>query len=982
MWTGNFTVGLMAFPRMLSRIIMNGTQSGNTGNGRGRFLLLLALLGGTLLLMFRQSFLPGYVLFANDGPLGAMKATQSNMPDGFLGVWQCLNWLGNEGVSAAPSVTSFMVTLFPGEIFLKIYPPLTLFFVGFSAWLFFRQLGFNGVACVLGGLAAGLNMHCCSVASWGLGSWNLAIGLIFLALAAIASKGIKQIWAKAILAGLAVGAGLMEGYDSGAIMSVYVGIFVIFYAFNQEAPVKIKVLNSIWVGALVVIFSALIATHTIVSLVQTQIKGVAVTGQIKDEADKNLSGTEKAERAAAEKDKRWRECTQWSVPKLETLRVIIPGMFGYRMAEHITIPDKSSAFWGRIGQDTHIPELESNDPAERARIATALKAPPDVVQDIQSNDMETRYRAINTIKGSTRMYQRHSGSGEFAGVLVAVLACFGLANAFRKIGSPFSMSEKRAVWFWGIAALFSLMAAWGRYGFVYQILFELPYFSTMRNPMKFMHPFHICWLILAGYGLEVLYRRYLQGPAKRTEILPEHLRRWWSKAAGFDKKWAIGMVATVVAAAAGFIILSASKSSLVWHLNHHGFSSQDAMGPLAPQIATFAIREVGLFLLFLVLSAAVVTAAVSGAWCGQQAKVATVLMAAIMIVDLGRSDLPWLRYFDYKEKYSLPPNPPNQIVQFLKDKPYEHRITSRWQSAGDYLDSHDGNFVGLLHYWLENDFQYFDIQSLDLDQAPRLPELDKNFMGAFNPKSPNDLKSIGRIWRITNTRYILANGGFAEVFNQQIEPAFRIRALFSMQDSSGGMLFKTGAAQLEDAGDLGINLNQDKGPYALIEYTNALPRAKLYANWQVVDDKTALAVLGTDEFDCARNVLIAKDTPLKQIPADTNANPGTVTITKYLPKYIQLTANVQAPAVLLLNERIADPWKAWVDGKPAPLLRCDYIMRGVFLPAGSHNIEFRFQPPLNTLYISLSAWVVGLLLPIFLFFTRRSAPSAGPVAQA
>ena len=56
----------------------------------------------------------------------------------------------------------------------------------------------------------------------------------------------------------------------------------------------------------------------------------------------------------------------------------------------------------------------------------------------------------------------------------------------------------------GAAALFSILAAWGRFGFLYALLYRLPYFSTIRNPIKFLHPFQILWIILAGYGLEVL----------------------------------------------------------------------------------------------------------------------------------------------------------------------------------------------------------------------------------------------------------------------------------------------------------------------------------------------------------------------------------------------------------------------------------------------------------------------------------------------
>ncbi|MBP9884598.1 MAG: YfhO family protein, partial [Chitinophagales bacterium] len=37
-------------------------------------------------------------------------------------------------------------------------------------------------------------------------------------------------------------------------------------------------------------------------------------------------------------------------------------------------------------------------------------------------------------------------------------------------------------------------------------------------------------------------------------------------------------------------------------------------------------------------------------------------------------------------------------------------------------------------------------------------------------------------------------------------------------------------------------------------------------------------------------------------------------------------------------------WDAYIDGKAANHFRCNYILRGMRLPAGEHTIEFRFEP--------------------------------------
>ncbi len=128
-------------------------------------------------------------------------------------------------------------------------------------------------------------------------------------------------------------------------------------------------------------------------------------------------------------------------------------------------------------------------------------------------------------------------------------------------------------------------------------------------------------------------------------------------------------------------------------------------------------------------------------------------------------------------------------------------------------------------------------------------------------------------------------------------------------------------------------------------------------------------------------MIVSADTPTTVGPAEPNADPGTVTITSYKPKSVKLQASAKTASVLLLNDRTAPNWKVLVDGQPASLLRCNYIMRGVYVPKGDHAIEFRFQPPINTLYVSFGAWGVGILIGGYLLCCNRTQQTPPPAPK-
>src|ERR1019366_5536792 len=125
--------------------------------------------------------------------------------------------------------------------------------------------------------------------------WNVCAGMIFIALGILVSPVIRSLWLKGVLAGLATGMAVMEGFDVGAILSIYVGIFLAFlYLTAKEEPLARRAGKTLLVGGLVVVSAVLISLSTIYTLVVTQISGTTGGGQ--SESDQLA---------------RWQFTTQW-----------------------------------------------------------------------------------------------------------------------------------------------------------------------------------------------------------------------------------------------------------------------------------------------------------------------------------------------------------------------------------------------------------------------------------------------------------------------------------------------------------------------------------------------------------------------------------------------------------------------------------------------------------------------------------------------
>ncbi|HXG01140.1 MAG TPA: YfhO family protein, partial [Bacteroidota bacterium] len=280
-------------------------------------------------------------------------------------------------------------------------------------------------------------------------------------------------------------------------------------------------------------------------------------------------------------------------------------------------------------------------------------------------------------------------------------------------------------------------------------------------------------------------------------------------------------------------------------------------------------------------------------------------LIAILVVDLFIIDS---KFIDPKPQVELEQSfQPDATVQFLKQQPGLSRVFPL------------GDLYG------ETAYAYHGLQSVGGYSPAKLKiyqtVVDSCFFRGPDPAFPLNMNIVNML----NAKYVLAQGQL---------PADRFRHVFTDQ-ATGVMTY---------------------------ENPSVLPRAWFVQKALVAQsDAEVFALLNSREFNPATSAILQK--PLTETVASPG-NDASVEVTEYRSRTIKLRARTSVPALMVLSE-IYYPagWKAFIDGQPTEIYRTNSILRSIVVPAGSHEIVFRFDPLMYELGWDLThaGWGVAAL---------------------
>ena len=309
--------------------------------------------------------------------------------------------------------------------------------------------------------------------------------------------------------------------------------------------------------------------------------------------------------------------TMFSLPKLETLRVIIPGIFGYRMEEFSTPPDpfvtslggmggwperfvqgltdKSSAYWGRVGEEpilTALPDLESSNPKVRAAAIANFTSRAEIIEVMRGDNLGIRAQIVRSVKLISR--DTSATIPATANTPASWWRCspfLPCSIPSAATASPYTLLERRLVWFWGAGravlpggglgtVLLSLRAAFPS---ARRLLYSQS--DQVHAPVRHRlgHPGRI-W---SGSVLSLLPAEPAQaihGPA----VAPTQPRL--RKLTLFDKGCLVGLLLIVIGIFVGFQKYAGSKLALANYIANHGFGE-----PTQPVIDAIGVENRRLF---------------------------------------------------------------------------------------------------------------------------------------------------------------------------------------------------------------------------------------------------------------------------------------------------------------------------------------------------------------------------------------------------
>ncbi len=142
---------------------------------------------------------------------------------------------------------------------------------------------------------------------------------------------------------------------------------------------------------------------------------------------------------------------------------------------------------------------------------------------------------------------------------------------------------------------------------------------------------------------------------------------------------------------------------------------------------------------------------------------------------------------------------------------------------------------------------------------------------------------------------------------------------------------------------------------------------------EVANPDEEIAALGTT--DLSSTAVVEKRFIDKVKGYSRDSIMGHIELTSYAPDYLIFESNTNQDQLAVFSDVYYDKgWKAYIDGEEAEIIRANYLLRGLMVPAGEHAIEFRFEPrsfAIGQTLAIISSVLILILMVVAAFMWRK-----------
>jgi uncharacterized membrane protein YfhO len=154
----------------------------------------------------------------------------------------------------------------------------------------------------------------------------------------------------------------------------------------------------------------------------------------------------------------------------------------------------------------------------------------------------------------------------------------------------------------------------------------------------------------------------------------------------------------------------------------------------------------------------------------------------------------------------------------------------------------------------------------------------------------------------------------------------------------------------------------------ILENTAVLPRAFIVYDHKVETDQgKILEALLEPEFDLRKKIVLEE--PIPQALKEGQVNQ--VTYNQKINGESEVSINHSGDGLLFVSDSYYLGWEAFVDGRQTKIYRANYNFRAVIVPAGEHQVVFKYKPQSFKIGLYLSGGTLLVILAGGIIFWKR-----------